>query len=104
MLRPCLETSRGYVSLQMNTWEKGIAMHQLISPDSRRAPPPADERHYHVWLDHHTVLVAHPARFATRQAARNAAFRSGLRTGSFRVLECEGNPCGFELLAAEAER
>lgn len=66
----------------------------MISPDSRRSEPAPDEAHYHVWTDRGFVMIAQPPRFATRQAARQAAQRAGL--DPFIVRKC-ALPCRFTL-------
>ncbi len=65
----------------------------LISPDSRRTEPPADEPHYHVWRDHGKAQTIMAPRFGTNQAARKAALRAGMRPGEFAIRRCDGNPC-----------
>ena len=67
----------------------------LISEDSRRTEPPADAPHYHVWADKGRVLIVKAPRFPSRQAARNAAIRAGMKPGTFRVMKCNKLPCPF---------
>lgn len=56
--------------------------------------PAIDEPHYHVWREHGLVFIAQPRRYRTRQAARQAAIRSGLEAGAFMVRPCS-LPCRF---------
>ena len=66
----------------------------LISQDSRRIECEPTAEHHHVWLDKGMVMIAQPPRFNTRQAARKAAIRAGMETGSFEVKKC-ALPCRF---------
>ena len=71
------------------------AMGLKFSPDSTRDEPAATEEHYHVWLDTGGLaLLAQAPRFRTRQAARQAAVRRGIRPEILHVMKCR-NPCRF---------
>lgn len=61
---------------------------RLRSEDTRTSEPPFDAPHWHVWIDRGKVLISQPARFPSRAAANNAALRSGLERGEFRVFAC----------------
>ena len=66
----------------------------LISQDSRRIECPPTDPHYHVWTDRWLVMFAQPPRFKTRQAARQAAIRAEMESGTFAVKRC-ALPCPF---------
>ena len=56
--------------------------------------PPVSEKHLHVWADCGKALIAQPRRYRSRQAARQAATRSGYVR--FTVRTCK-DPCPFTL-------
>ena len=74
-----------------------MAAFKLDIDNARRDEPRADEPHYHVWRDTKPgrVLICEPPRFATRQAAGQAAARQ-MERGTFKVMKCD-LPCRFTL-------
>ena len=69
-------------------------MPRLISEDSRRTEPAADDPHYHLWTDRGLVMIAQRPRFGSSAAARNAAKRAQMQLGTFEVKQC-ALPCRF---------
>lgn len=68
----------------------------LIAPDSRREECDPAEPHYHVWRDVGYIRICQRPRFRTRQNARKAAIRAGMKPGTFAVARCV-LPCRFTI-------